>query len=198
MTIIRDPYWLRFLPASLRHRLAGRVNLHVIIHNSGWLLFDKLVRILLGLLVGAWVARYLGPANFGELAYVLAYIAFFQAIANLGADGIIVRDIARDKNAAPQVLGTAFTLRLGVGLACWLAAIGGMAWSNGFDDPSVSLTALAGGTLIFQAADTIDLWFQSQSQSRRTVVAKLIAYLVSNGVKVGLILMQAPWSRLRQ
>lgn len=192
MTPTRDPYWLRFLPATLRHRLAGRVNLHAIIHNSGWLMFDKLVRVLLGLLVGAWVARYLGPESFGELAYVLAYIAFFQAIANLGADGIIVRDIARDKRAAPQVLGTAFILRLGVGLVCWLAAVGGMAWVNGIDDRSVALTALAGGALVFQAADTIDLWFQSQSQSRRTVVAKLLAYLISNGVKVGLILAQAP------
>lgn len=192
MTPTRDPYWLRFLPASLRQRLAGRFNLHAIIHNSGWLMFDKLVRMLLGLLVGAWMARYLGPESFGELAYVLAYIAFFQAIANLGADGIIVRDIARDKRAAPQVLGTAFILRLGVGLVCWLAAVGGMVWVNGIENRAVALTALAGGALVFQAADTIDLWFQSQSQSRRTVVAKLLAYLISNGVKVGLILAQAP------
>ena len=92
MTPILDPGWVRFLPASLRQRLAGRVNLHAVIHNSGWLMFDKLVRMLLGLVVGAWVARYLGPESFGELAYVLAYVAFFQAIANLGIDGIIVRE----------------------------------------------------------------------------------------------------------
>ncbi len=148
--------------------------------------------MLLGVLVGAWVARYLGPANFGELAYVLAYIAFFQAIANLGADGVIVRDIAQDKSTAPLVLGTAFVLRLAIGLACWFLAIGGMVWSNGIGDQTVILTALAGGVLVFQAADTIDLWFQSQSQSRRTVVAKLIAYGIANAIKIALILMQAP------
>jgi PST family polysaccharide transporter len=163
-----------------------------ILQNSGWLFLDKMLRLALGLLVGAWVARYLGPAQYGELAYVLAYIAFFQAVATLGLDGIVVRDIAQNKDQANTVLGTAFALRLGVGVICWLTAIGSMACLNGVHDRSVVLTALAGGGLVFQAADTVDLWFQSQSQSRRTVLAKLTAYLISSGVKVALVLNGAP------
>src|SRR6266699_1214854 len=108
--------WLRYLPRRFRSRLEGRRTLHAVIGNSGWLLLDKLIRAALGLLVGAWVARYLGPSRFGELAYVLAFIAFFQAVANLGADGIIVRDIAQKPECAPQVLGTCFALRLLAGL----------------------------------------------------------------------------------
>jgi PST family polysaccharide transporter len=184
--------WLRLIPPALRARLEGRYALHAVIGNSGWLLFDKLVRAVLGLLVGVWVARYLGPTRFGELAYVLAFIAFFQAVANLGADGIIVRDIAQDRAAASRILGTAFVLRFCVGVACWIAAIAIVALMNGVNDPSVALTALAGGVLVFQAADTVDLWFQSQSQSRRTVVAKLTAYLLSSGAKIVLILTGAP------
>jgi PST family polysaccharide transporter len=52
--------------------------------------------MLLAIVVGAWVARYLGPGQFGELAYVLAFVAFFQALSLLGLDGLTVRDIARD------------------------------------------------------------------------------------------------------
>ncbi len=184
--------WLAILPKGIQQRLRGRQNLLVVLQNSGWLLFDKLVRLALGLLVGAWVARYLGPAQFGELAYVLAYIAFFQAVATLGLDGIVVREIARNGSYANTVLGTAFALRLGTGVFCWVVAISYMAWLNGIHDDSVVLTALAGGSLVFQAADTIDLWFQSQSQNRRTVLAKLAAYIVSSGVKIALILSSAP------
>ena len=187
-----SPTWLALLPKALQQRLLGRNNLVAILQNSGWLLLDKMLRLALGLLVGAWVARYLGPTQYGELAYVLAYIAFFQTVTTLGLDGIVVRDIAQNKDQANAVLGTAFALRLGVGFICWLAAIGSMAWQNGLHDRSVVLTALAGGSLVFQAADTVDLWFQSQSQSRRTVFAKLTAYLVSSGVKVALILNSAP------
>jgi O-antigen/teichoic acid export membrane protein len=167
-------------------------SLQKIVRNMGWLFFDKLVRMFLGLLVGAWVARYLGPSPYGELAYVLAIIAAFQAVALLGMDGIIVRDIARNEESAGQILGTAFALRLFAGGLCWLAAVGSMAWLHGWQDRSVLIAALAGSSLIFQAADTIDLWFQSQSQSRRTVLAKLVAYILSNGIKVVLILNKAP------
>lgn len=187
-----DPRWLRYLPGGLRAQVAGRVNLHAVIHNSGWLLFDKLVRLLLGLVVGAWVARYLGPAQYGQLAYALAYLAFFQAIVGLGMDSILVRDIALNRGQASEILGTAFFLRLICGLVGWLLAVFGMGLLNGWGDGAVWLTALAGGALVFQAADAVDLWFQSQSKSRLTVVAKLAAYLLSSGVKVALILMQAP------
>lgn len=154
-------------------------------------MFDKLIRLLFGLLVSAWVARYLGPAQYGELAYVLAFLAFFQAVAVLGMDGIIVRDIAKDKTKAGEILGTAFVLRISVGFCCWIIAVASMGWFNGWQDRSVYITALAGTSLIFQAVDTIDLWFQSQSQSKRTVIAKLLAYSISNGLKIILILNNA-------
>ncbi len=186
------PTLLALLPKQAQARLYGRANLLAVLQNSGWLLLDKILRMGLGLLVGAWVARYLGPAQFGELAYVLAFIAFFQAVTSLGLDGIVVRDIAQHKERANTILGTAFVLRLGTGVVCWLIAVGSMAWLNGLQDRSVVLTALAAGSLVFQAADTVDLWFQSQSQSRRTVLAKLVAYLIASAVKIALILNGAP------
>lgn len=196
MTLDADPLWLRVLPAFLRQRLAGRQNLLAVLRNSGWLVFDKFMRGLLTLLVGAWVARYLGPQQFGELSFVLAYLAMFQSLAYLGLDSVVVRNIARiqhsdlseeiKKNHTGELLGTVFSIRLLSGLVFWLLAVVGM-WY--FTTPrNALLTALAGAGLVFQAADTVDLWFQSQSQSRRTVLAKLMAYLSSNGVRVVLVL----------
>lgn len=195
-----DPYWLRLLPLFLRQRLSGRNNLFAVLHNSGWLIFDKIMRGLLTLLVGAWVARYLGPQQFGALAYALAYLTLFQAVAFLGLDGVVVRDIARIQhsthtptlkaNKIGVLLGTVFALRLIAGMTCWLLAVGGMWYFS--TSQNALLVALAGGSLIFQAADSVDLWFQSQSQSRRTVIAKLIAYLLSNGLRVVFILEDLP------
>jgi len=188
------PVYCRLLPRSVRALFENRPALLAIVVNSSWLLFDKLARLLLGALVGIWVARYLGPQQFGQLAYVLAYIAFFQAVANLGADNIVVRNLVRNRATASQILGTAFVLRLAAGLACWLVAVALMYVSAAGDLQTVLLTAIIGAGLVFQATDTIDLWFQSQSQSRRTVVAKLAGYLAANGLRVALVLIQAPLS----
>ena len=166
--------------------------LHLAAANSGWLLFDKLARALLGLLVGAWVARYLGPAQFGVLAYVIAFIALFQAVANLSNDAIVVRDITQDRSAAPEILGTLLAMRVSAGVVCWAAVVASVAFFSPGDRQVLWMTVVVGGVLVFQAADSVDLWFQSQSQSRRTVVAKLSAYLVSSGMKVLLILANAP------
>ena len=57
------------------------IDIRKIINNAGWLLFDKFARLVFGLLVGVWVARYLGPATYGDLAYVITMISFFQVIA---------------------------------------------------------------------------------------------------------------------
>lgn len=188
----KDPIWLSFLPSSIRQRLMGRINLHKALHNTSWLLFDKVLRALLGVGVGAWLARYLGPSQFGELAYCIAFISIFQAISNLGLDGIVVRELSRDKNKANMVLGTVLQMRLLVGCFCWILAVLIFYLFNRDDTHLIVLVIIVGGSLVFQAADTVDLWFQSQVQSRRTVLAKACAYIISNGIKIALILMHAP------
>jgi O-antigen/teichoic acid export membrane protein len=180
------------LPYRWYARLLAHPTLRPIAANTGWLLFDKLLRMMLGLVVSAWVARYLGPVDFGELAYVLATMAFFQIVSTLGADQIVVRDIARNADEAPSLLGTLLAMRIAAGALCWILSIGVTAAFSGQDDRVVMLVALAGGSLVFQSADTVDLWFQSQSQSRRTVLAKVGAVLLSNACKVVLIVMRAP------
>jgi O-antigen/teichoic acid export membrane protein len=184
----------------LRSRISGRQNLLLVLHNSGWLIFDKIMRGLLTVIVGAWVARYLGPQQFGQLSYVLAYLTLFQSLAYFGLDSLVVRNIAQIENEVgpasykshkiAELLGTVFAVRLLAGASCWLVAVAGM-WFFSSSHNAI-LVALAGGGLIFQAADSVDLWFQSQSQSRRTVVAKLVAYFLSNGLRIVFIFTEMP------
>ena len=157
-----------------------------------WIFFDKILRALLGVLVGAWVARYLGPSQFGELAYCIAFIGIFQSVTNLGLDGIVVREIANDPRRANIVLGTTFQLRLLIGIASWIAALLIYGFTNSFADQGIWIIALVGAGMIFQVADTVDLWFQGNSQSKRTVLAKISAYIFSNAIRIALILLEAP------
>lgn len=73
--------------------------------NTSWMMAEQMLRIVAGLLVGIWVARYLGPEQFGLFSYVLAFTAIFGGIAKLGLDGIMVRELVnhpekRDINVA--------------------------------------------------------------------------------------------------
>jgi O-antigen/teichoic acid export membrane protein len=184
--------WTTYLPGIIREWLEGRPQLRKAIGNTGWLLFDRILRMIIGVTVGAWVARYLGPARFGELAYIIAFIAFFQVIAGLESDGFIVRDIARNQGDTGVILGTSLRLRIFSGIICWLIAITAMYLFHSDDRQLCLMTVIVGAMLVFQASDTVDLWFESQSQSKRTVLAKLASYLFSNGIRVVLLLTKAP------
>lgn len=189
---LQNPFYLKYLPPKIQQRLEGRHNLFTVLHNSGWLIADKIFKAVVTIVVGAWVARYLGPAEYGKLAYVLAIVAFFQVVSTLGLDGIVVRDIAKNKEDAGVILGTTFMMRLIVGIVCWLGLVMFMVLMYGWGNENVWLALFIGGGLIFQAADTIDLWFQSQTQSRRTVLAKFIAVLISSSLRMVFIILKAP------
>jgi len=184
-----QPSWLKWLPRPLRDFLKSRPDYSTIIENSGWLLFDRFVRLLLGLVVGAWVARHLGPDQYGELFFAIAVVAIFQPIASLGMDGIVVRDISQNEAEAPGVLGTVLLLRVAAGLLTWGAATALVIALKPADDGKVLLVVLIGATLLFQAADTVNLWFQGTSQNKRAVVPKLTGYIIGSAAKLSAVLL---------
>jgi PST family polysaccharide transporter len=163
-----------------------------IVGNTGWLMADRVVRLGLGLFVGVWVARYLGPVQFGSLSFALAFVALFATITTLGLEGIVVRHIVLDASDAHQVLGTAFALRMGVSVFSAVIAVATVRLLQPGDPSTTLLVGLLSVGSLFQAFDTIDCYFQSQVRSRMTVLAKNSAFLIVACLRVGLIHLRAP------
>ena len=182
----------RLLASTLRRSPNSEGGLRAVLANSGWLLLDKLFRIGISILVGAWVARHLGPARYGELAYVLALLALFQAACTLGLDGPVVRDVSRDAKGSGVILGSALWLRVGAGFIAWLLAVITVIAMRPGDWAALTMVAIAGASLVLQPAEIVDLWLQSQSQSRLSVPSRLAAYCVVALFKVYMILTDAP------
>lgn len=164
------------IPSFIRIRLEGRTALQKILANTGWLFVDKILRMGVGLLVGVWVARYLGPEQFGLYNYALSFVALFSAFATLGLDGIVVRDIVRDPSYKNEILGTAFILKLLGGISTLILAVGAVSLLRPHDNLTRWLVGIIAAGTIFQAFDVIDFWFQSQVQSKYTVYAKNVAF----------------------
>lgn len=182
---------LRLLPGVVRSALEGRQELRQIIGNTGWLFADKLMRMGVGLLVSVWVARYLGPAQFGMLSYATAFVALFGALATLGLDGIVVRELVRNPGDSREILGSAFALRLAGGLLALLMAVAVVSWLRHGEQPLRWLVAIIAAGALFQAFDVIDFWFQANVLSKHTVMAKNAAFSVASLARVGLILSHA-------
>ncbi len=184
--------WVAYLPGFVRAKLEGRQDLQDIVSNTGWLLSDKMLRMAVGFLVGVWIARYLGPSQFGILNYAVAFVAMFSSLATLGLEGIVIRDLVHDPSRKEDILGTAFLLKGVGGLLTLLVTILIILQVRPDDRLTHWLVGITAIGSVFQAFDTIDFWFQSKVRSKYTVYAKNCAYLVISGVKVVLIIVGAP------
>lgn len=183
---------MNLIPAFIRRRLAHRPNLVKILDNIGWLFLDKVLRMGVGLLVGVWVARYLGPEQFGLLNFALAFTGLFAAFAGMGLQGIVVRNLVRDPEGAPLTLGTAGVLMLIGGFVSYLLILAAIAYLRPDDPLARSIVAILGAMQLFRASEIAVYWFESQVQSKYTVWVQNGVFLVFAAVKVGLILSHAP------
>ena len=183
-----NPSWLRLLPAFLRKRIESRDYLQNVLGNMGWLFADRIVRMGIGLLVGVWVARYLGPEQFGLLSYAYAFVALFSALSTMGLDSIVVREIVRDPSREEEVLGSTFLLKVIGGVSSLCLVIGCITFLRPPDPTTRLLVSIIAVGMVFQAFDTIDYWFQSQILSKYAVYAKNTAFLIASIGKVVLIL----------
>src|SRR5438105_1106276 len=98
--------------ATIISQFRGRALLRKVVHNAGWQITDKVLRMFLGLLVGLWVARYLGPANFGLLNFAIAFSALFTPVADLGLQVIVVRELVQRPDDRVAIISSAVALRL--------------------------------------------------------------------------------------
>lgn len=192
MTAQLDSKWLSVLPAFVRKRIEGRHNLQRILGNTGWLFFEKILRMGVGLFVGVWMARYLGPEQFGAFNFAIAFVALFGAFATLGLDGIVVRDIVREPERKYEILSAAFILKLCGGVVAFLISLVAIFLMRPADSQTHWLVGIIAAGMIFQSFDAIDFWFQSQVQSKYTVLAKNGAFAILAVVRVILILHKAP------
>ena len=96
----------------LRSRAAGGPHRERILRNAGWLTAQRGTRLVLGLLVGAWMARYLGPAAFGILSFAQALVLILGAVAGLGLRDVSIRELVRDSEQQATILGSAAALQL--------------------------------------------------------------------------------------
>jgi PST family polysaccharide transporter len=183
--------WVRYLPEFMRNSVEGRGNLQKLIGNTGWLFADRGLRLGVGLAVGIWIARYLGPEQFGLFNYAGAFVALFSIFATLGLDGIVIRELVNEPGRKNEILGTAFMLKLAGGGVTLAAAEASIYLLRPDDSMVHRLVAIIAAGTVFQAFDAIDFWFQSRVESRFSVYAKSSAFLAVSILKIVLIVNRA-------
>lgn len=157
--------------------------------NAGWLVAGRILHMALAFLVNLLTARYLGPSNYGLVNYAALYTAFFTSFATLGLSSLLLKDFMDDPEGAGTTVGTAIAMRL---LSSTLSAVSILAIVAAVDRGerlTMTVVALYSMSLIFQAFDTIQYWFQSRLESKYATIATSVGYIIVSFYKVLLLVL---------
>lgn len=74
------------------------------ITNSLWMMSEKVISIFGLIFVTSFVAKYIGPANFGKLAFVTSIFSVVHTLAMLGTDNVIFQKTSKNRVVGEKII----------------------------------------------------------------------------------------------
>lgn len=159
------------------------------VKNSSWLIGGKIAHMVISLIISMITARYLGPSNYGLLNYAASFAAFATPLCTLGLTSIMVNEIINKEEQTGTILGTAITLRIASSVLS-IVGIFLVAFCLNYNEvDTIIVVLLYSFSLLFQAFDSINYFFQAKLLSKYPTIVTLIAYLIVCSYKVVLLIL---------
>ncbi|WP_297837146.1 flippase [Ignavibacterium sp.] len=159
--------------------------------NTSWMFAEKIFRTLIAFFVGIYVARYLGPGEFGLLNYAISFAGLFTSFANLGMDSIVVRELVKSPERRDEILGTVFRLRL-IGSFVTITLVSLTAFLANESSFNLMLIVIISSATIFQSLGVVEQFFQSRVEAKYNVIAQSSSFFISAVLKVLLVVFNQP------
>lgn len=155
-------------------------------HNTGWSLMARFFSLGVSFIISVLVARYLGPANLGQLSYAVSFVGIFSFIANLGIDNILYRELIRYPEKRDVLMGTALRLKIFAGSIAAVIAIFS-AYMFFPIDISFWLICLISLTYVFSAWNIIVYEFQAHVEQKYPAIISFFIVILLNVLKIAIM-----------
>jgi len=155
--------------------------------NSIWTAVEKLARIVYVIFIGSWIARYLGPSDYGIYSYVFAVLMIFILISRLGLPDLLVRFLTPREADVEKILASVFTLKLisSLTLVC-------LAWFLHITNVVNSFVAILSFILLFQIVNPIEQYLIAKVHFKYVAICKVTQMLIMGCVYAYLIINGQP------
>ncbi len=154
-----------------------------VVQNASWIIICKVMQSVLNLFIGMITARYLGPSNYGLINYAASIAAFFLPLMRLGLTSTLVQEfVSRPEEG--KVLGTSLVMNIASGVLSVVGICSFCMIAHAEEKETVLVCVLYSFTLLFQAAEMTQYWFQAKLLSKYPSVVALIAYGVASAYKI--------------
>ena len=148
---------LTLIQWSSRHQTKAMGRVIEYASNIAWIAAERVIRIVISVFLLAYIARYLGPEQFGLLNYAVAIVALGVPLIALGLNRLLVRELVRT-NAEGELLGTVFSLKLAASVTSVVALALVSLYSGWVAEEAALLIIVAALGNLFMAFDVVDFY----------------------------------------
>lgn len=156
-------------------------------NNAIWIIICKIAQSILGIIISALSARYLGPSNYGLVSYAASIAAFVIPITQLGLNCTIVKELIDNPDEEGLILGTSIFMSLISSFFCILGTYLTVSFLNRDETITIVVCFLYSTMLLFVATELIVFWFQAHYYSKYASISSLIAYVIVSLYKIYLL-----------
>ena len=157
--------------------------------NTGWMFVGQVATFVATFFVSVAIARYLGPAEYGVLSYVVSFVGLFGFVANFGIDSVIIRELIDKPERKDSLLGTSFFIKL---CGAFLAIVLVYFFSFILQTSPVErvLILLFSSTLFFQAFQVSNFYFSANVLSKKNSIVQIISLVFTSIFRILLIYLR--------
>lgn len=151
--------------------------------NGTWLLVDFFIKTIINFLVIIYIARTIGPTNFGSLSLIIIWIAILITLTKFGIDSLIINRIsssAKDSEISKH-------LSAAIQLTCITSIIIGVTYTSTVLTSSYDMRyalLLIGIIPLTQIFYCYDLYLQGTANSKKSTKIKAIAMILAALLKI--------------
>ena len=148
-----------------------------IFSNSLWMMSEKLVSIFGLIFVTSFVAKYIGPENFGKLTFASSIFAIIQTIAMFGSENIIFQKTAKDRRLGEYIIDSTKIIRDFMYVSLSLLTL---VYIYFFADQLTFIFSVATSIAIYFAVhDVYIIYFNAILQSKVNAYCNIFALMIS-------------------
>jgi len=162
-----------------------------VMNNTIWIVGCKIAQSVLQLIISMLSARYLGPSNYGLINYASSIAAFCIPIMQLGMRATLVKELVDDPENEGKTVGTAIGMSVISSILCIVGITTFAMVANGDEKTTIIVCFLYSFSLLFQALEMIQYWFQAKLISKYTSLTMLFSYIIVSIYKIFLLVSKS-------
>lgn len=160
----------------------------IVFKNAFWMMSEKVISIAGVFLVGSFVAKYVGPLIWGEIALAIVFFQVVQTVSQMGGDNILFRRMSKNKISGIRLMKSTSIVRLLIYIFfSSLLFVYFNYYSNG--GLSVYFIAVA-ISYLFSSVDVLSIYYNAILRSKINTLCNVIGLVVSLCVRYGIALFE--------